>query len=339
MTAALKSLAWRHGVVSVQALGGMVGPSVFVLPDGRQISPLHIAPWANELLDEATPGILRKLRGEWPCIPFGSDADRPAARGWPASTAMPTVDTSQHGFAANREWRLLDGDAEHLELAIAYPADHPIAELRRRIRPDPEAPALDFELMVTPRRDCALPIGLHPVFRLPREPEAMRIEIDGASGAQTYPGDPDASSIFAPDQYAEDWHAIRLRDGSMMDPGLVPFRQHTEEVLQLLHGAGRVALWNIAEGYRVRLNWERQHFPSLMLWFSNFGRQGAPWSGRHLALGVEPICAALDLGPQISAQPNPIAARGVGTTHRFTAGEPFVTRYRIAVEEAPFGVP
>jgi hypothetical protein len=332
VTAALQSLAWRHGVVSVQALGGMLGPSVFLLPDGRQISPLHVAPWANEPVDEATPGILRQLRGEWPCVPFGSDGDRRAANGWAASTAMPTVDPDPHGFAANHEWTFLKGNSSQLELMIAYPEAHPIAELRRFIIPDPAGAALDFELVVTPRRDCLLPIGLHPVFRLPRDPEAMRIEVDGPSAAQTYPGDPDVSSIFAPDQHAEDWHSIKLRDGASVDPSRVPLRQHTEEVLQLLRIDGRVALWNTTERYRVRLTWEVEHFPSLMLWFSNFGRRAPPWSGRHLALGVEPICGALDLGPQISSQPNPISRRGVPTAHRFVAGQKFITRYRIAVE-------
>jgi hypothetical protein len=268
-------------------------------------------------------------------VPFGNDGDRVASGGWPASTAATTVDTSPHGYSANHDWVLQGSDDSTLELRIAYPEAHPIAELRRRITPDPNSAALDFELSVTPRYDCDLPIGLHPVFRLPPVANAMRIEVEGTVAAATYPGDPDASSIFAPGQFTDDWHAVRLRDGSTLDPSRVPLQQHTEEVLQLLRAPGRVALWNAAEGYRVRLSWNAADFPSLMLWFSNFGRQAPPWSGRHLALGVEPICGALDLGPQVSAQPNPISARGVPTAHPFRAGKTFVTRYRLAVEAAP----
>ena len=43
------------------------------------------------------------------------------------------------------------------------------------------------------------------------------------------------------------------------------------------------------EGYRATLTWNAQHFPSLMFWFSNYGRKAPPWSGRHLALGVENV--------------------------------------------------
>ena len=105
----------------------------------------------------------------------------------------------------------------------------------------------------------------------------------------------------------------------------------------MLQAPGAVSLWNTMEGYRVRLTWSREHFPSLMFWFSNFGRRQPPWSGRHLALGVEPICGALDLGPQISAASNPISVRGVRTTQHFSAGQTWLTRYRIAVEAAPVG--
>ena len=80
-----QALAWPHGIVSVESLGGMVGPTVFVLPDGRQIAPFQIAPWADEAGTEDIPPILQRLRGEWPCVPFGSDGDRAAANGWPVT--------------------------------------------------------------------------------------------------------------------------------------------------------------------------------------------------------------------------------------------------------------
>jgi hypothetical protein len=330
-----QALAWPHGIVSVESLGGMVGPTVFVLPDGRQIAPFQIAPWAEEAGTEGIPPILRRLRGEWPCVPFGSDGDRAAANGWPGSTATPTIDTNAHGFSSNNYWSLHAGEGSALGLSIAYPETHPIASLHRRIVPDPNASALDFELEVKVRRDCDLPIGLHPVFRLPVIAGSVRLEIDGHVGAMTFPGNPDASSIFSPNTYVDDWHQIPLRDGSTLDPSRVPLTQHTEEVLQLLKAQGKVSLWNTVEGYRATLTWNKEHFPSLMFWFSNYGRKAAPWSGRHLALGVEPICGALDLGPQISAQPNPVSAHGVATTRHFSAGERFVTRYRIEVEAAP----
>lgn len=337
MSEGRQAIAWAHGVVSVEALGGMLGPTLFVLPDGRQIAPFQVAPWADEPGGGELPGILRRLRGEWPCVPFGSDGDRPVSGEWPASTAIPTVDAFPHGFSSNHDWSLAPG-GEELALSIAYPDAHPIARLERRIMPDPGAAALDFELTIVARQDCVLPIGLHPVMRLPTMPGSFEIEVPGTSPAMTFPGEVDGSAIFEPGQFADDWHAIRLRDGTIRDPTRLPFAEATEDLLQLLDPKGRVSLWNRAEGYRTRLTWNIEHFPTLMFWFSNRGRQLPPWSGRHLALGVEPVCSAFDLGPQISSSPNPVSARGVPTARKFASGERFSTRYRIEVEQAPIGL-
>ena len=74
-----RGLGWAHGALTVQRLGAMLAPVTFVLADGRQVSPFHIAPWADEPGSDALPGILRKLRGEWPCVPFGYSVP---ADGW-----------------------------------------------------------------------------------------------------------------------------------------------------------------------------------------------------------------------------------------------------------------
>ena len=123
-------------------------------------------------------------------------------------------------------------------------------------------------------------------------------------------------------------------DGSILDVSRVPLLRPTEEILQLLDMPGHASILNTAEGYRVRLSWNPEHYPSTLLWFSNRGRQMPPWNGRHLALGLEPICAAFDLGTQISAGHNPIAGRGVPTARKVRAGERFVTRYRSVVVAA-----
>jgi hypothetical protein len=49
-------------------------------------------------------------------------------------------------------------------------------------------------------------------------------------------------------------------------------------------------------GWTLRLDWDRAQLPDVMLWISHRGRPGAPWNGRHLALGVEPVHGVFDLG-------------------------------------------
>jgi len=329
-----RSLVWQHGVVSVEDLGGMLGPTLFVLPDGRQVAPFQIAHCADEPGGEELPGILKRLRGEWPCVPFGSDADRVAEGGWPGSQAAGTVDLFPHGFSSNNPWRFEAGSEGRIALAVDYPEAHPIRGLRRTVTPDASGAALDFTLEIDVRRDCVLPIGLHPSFRLPAKVGAMRIEVGSEVAGMTFPAPVDASSIFRQGEVLQPWHDVPLQAGGRIDVRQLPLPQPTEELVQLLDMPGRAALWNTAEGYRVRLNWDAEHYPSALLWFSNRGRQMAPWNGRHLALGLEPICSAFDLGAQVSAAENPISRRGVKTARQFHAGERFLTRYRIEVEPA-----
>lgn len=331
-----RSLAWSHGTVTVETLGGMLGPTLFVLPDGRQIAPFHIAPWFDG--DEAgdQPGVLQRLRGEWPCVPFGVSSDRPAKDGWPASIAAGQVDRNPHGYGSNHHWEWLDDARDALALSIDYPADHPISRLERWVTPVPGRPALDFHLKVHVRADCTLPIGLHPTFRLPDAPGTMQLDIT-ASAAATFPGVVDASSIFSPGQIFTDWHKVPVAAGGTLDPSRLPLQHQTEELLQLLEAGGKASLRNHSENYQVTLKWNSIHFPDLLLWISNRGRRHAPWNGRHLALGVEPVCSAFDLGCEISAKPNPINKKGTPTAHAFRAGEVFETRYRISV--APLDAP
>lgn len=328
-----RALVWQHGVVSVEDLGGMLGPTLFVLADGRQVAPFQVAPWANDTVEDL-PGILKRLRGEWPCVPFGFDADRAAAGGWPGSLAATNVDPLPHGHSSNNSWRFESAADGSISLSIDYPDAHPIRGLRRTVTPDPSATALDFVLEIDVRADCILPLGLHPSFRLPQKPGAMRIEVGSAVTGMTFPAPVDASSIFKQGALLEPWHDVPLIAGGRLDIRQVPLPQATEEVVQLLDMPGHAALWNSAEGYRVKLSWNPDHYPSALLWFSNRGRNFAPWNGRHLALGLEPICSAFDLGQQISAADNPISRRGVATARQFYAGERFMTHYRIAVEPA-----
>lgn len=326
-----RGLGWAHGALTVQRLGAMLAPVTFVLADGRQVSPFHVAPWADAPGTEALPGILRKLRGEWPCVPFGYAMD---AAGWPDawSRAMgpPEPDEEIHGHSANHAWRWVEGDGRSLSLALDYPASSPVAHVARTVTPDAAAPAVDVEFTVVVRRDCRLPIGLHPVFKLPAETAAAAVELGTFGQGRTYPVDlGPAASVFAKDAMFSRLSAVPADAGGVIDASRVPLAAATEELLQIEGLDGRVALANHAEGYRVQLSWQREHFPSLLLWYSNRGRTSFPWNGRHVALGIEPICSPFGLSPATALADNPIVRAGTPTAIDFATERPFTTRYRI----------
>ncbi len=333
-TADYRGLGWRFGSLVVQRHAAMLAPINFLLPNGAQISPMQVAPWAEEPGQDVLPGILRRLRGEWPCVPFGySGVDPAAPAAWKDLMAPAAAGEEVHGYSSNHPWRWEADDGESLTLSIDYPDADPLRRLERTITPDPDAPAVDITLSIHVRRDCRLPMGLHPTFRLPLNPGSATIEPAAFTEGRTYPGTVEPSApLFAIDQTFSSLGAVPARAGGTIDASHLPFAAPTEELLQLNGIAGSVALANNAEGYRVRLTWQAEHFPSLLLWMSNRGRPMAPWNSRHLALGMEPICSPFGLGVDTALADNPIARTGTPTARNFTAGEVFTTRYRIAAE-------
>jgi hypothetical protein len=332
---AQRSIAWSHGVAAIDALGAMIGPATFTLDDGRQISPFHVAPWWNEIQAVELPGILRRLRGEWPCVPFGYPVPK---GGFPAEWQAVMDDDEEladvHGYSSNHQWTFKDdGAMDTLSLFIDYPANSPVRRLERTILPVDGHPAIDFELRIEVREDCALPLGIHACFRLPERPGSVRLYPGAFAHGLTYPGTVEPSApLFAAGRRFSSLHAVPTRVGGEQDATWLPFDRPAEELLQLNGSDGHFALANIAEAYRVTFDWDAAAFPSVLLWYSNRGRPMAPWNSRHLAVGIEPICSPFGLSPKTALANNPIARSGVPTTHALWRAAPAILSYRIGIE-------
>lgn len=324
------AIAWAHGMASVQALGGMLGPVTFLLPDGRQVSPLHVAPWFDDPTRMDQPPILQDLRGEWPCVPFGTDAPRTLPDGWSATGDTFDGAGVPHGHSSNAEWVFTEKTPDRITLTCDYPDTHPIRRLTRTIAADPEAPALDITLTIEARRPCRLPIGLHPTLRLPLSGQA-RLDPPAFRQGRVFPLDVEPNQgLLAPGSTFASLSEVPRRGNGTLSLTALPLPDNTEELVQLTGVTGGFRLHH-PDNWTVTLDWDTAHFPSLLLWISNRGRTYAPWNSRHVALGVEPINAAFDLGPAVSTATNPISAAGIPTAQAFHPDQPFTTRYRIGV--------
>ena len=327
---------WDCGHAEVQSLAGMFGPVNFLTPAGRRVQPMAVAPWCDDDSPErdALPGLLRNLRGEWPCVPFGAQS---LPEGLPSEWRAVDVagtGTDFHGYSSHNEWQLTREFPCGLEIAINYPEDHAIRRLIRRIVGRPGRPGVDITLTVEARRDIALPIALHPVFRLRQEVGAMSLKAGEFARGIAYPlpVEPGVSRFLPGGEFAS-LDSVPTEAGSTSLESL-PLDCDTEELVQLCGACGEVSLENHPENYRVTLSYDPDVFPSLLLWVSNRGRRAYPWNGRHLALGVEPVRGAFDLGPGIGCNPaNPIARAGFPTAVAFRRDQPFSTSYSIMVED------
>lgn len=327
------ALAWDHGVLAVQSLSGMLGPVLFLLPDGRQVAPLQVAAWGNDPERKNLPGVLQELRGDWACVPFGFDGVRELTAGWDPDGESFEGAGLAHGICSNTEWTLVEHTDRQIVLECLYPDEHPVHLVRRIITPDPEAPAIDLKLEIVSRRKCRLPVGVHPTFRLPSELKSVIIEPNSYRFMHTFPGDLEpGAAILAPGVEFERLSEAPFRKGGSIDVSALPLDIDFEELIQIAGLEGEVALHYRDEGFRVRLLWDEKHFPSALLWMSNRGRRAWPWSGKHLAIAIEPVASAFDLGPAISTGNNPIARTGISTAIDLDPGSPFSSSYRIEVE-------
>ena len=329
-------LAWEHGYAEVQPLGGMLGPVSLRLGDDRELEIMHVAPWAGTTGAAALPGIMRRLRGEWPCVPFGrTDVPSDLPAGW--STRTPD-DNWGHGYAANHRWQCVTATPHCVHLAIDYPADAAVARIERTVAVDPHAPALDITLTIWSRRASRLPAGLHPTFRLPPVPRRVKVLLGAHDGIFSYPTHPaGAVSRLLPDMRSERLSHMTGVDGPL-DLGRLPLSGPTEELLQVrsLAAAGDAApfaLHYLDYDACAGLWWDTAQFPDLMLWVSNGGRIHFPWMSRHLALGAEPVNSLFDLGRVAEAPSGHPLADRLGLT--LSPDRPWHTRYRIAAWPTP----
>lgn len=320
-----RTLVWRHGEAQLQRLGAMLGPVVFRAAGHADFAPMQVAPWANEPGGGALPGILRRLRGEWPCVPFGrTDTPRGLPPGWKARAPG---DDWGHGFGAHHEWQWLTTDDRFsLGLCITYPHGQAVLRLTRWVHAVPDVPALDISLQIDVREPCVLPVALHPTLRL----DAGRVELNIAHTGPglTYPVRAEEGiSRLLPDAAFASLRAVPMADGGTLDLSRCPLPFDTEELLQLQGVSAPVEVHYVDQRWTLRLDWDRERLPDLMLWVSHRGRTAPPWNGRHWALGLEPVNGAFDLGRVASPPGDHPMARHAGIA--LHPGQPWILDYRL----------
>ncbi len=306
-----RPLSWSHGSAEVRALSGAIHHLEFWLPDGSAVAPLAEAPWHDDdatTRDGAIPAHLRFLGGEWPCVPFGR------------TEADPVV----HGFGTDNLWRFEEG-GEGVALSIDYPEDHPIARLRRTVRGVPGEARVEFTLAVTARRDCVLPVGLHPILALGTPGEAVRVE--GAfSHGETFPVvfEPGVSRL-RPAARFETPDLLPLAEGGTVSFGDL-LKATTEEAFQLYGADGTLRIVYPQSGHAVRLDWNAERL------------SGLPVLGLDRRADGEAVERAVSRvrgrAAQCAFRREGRAGRNRRRPRNFRAGETWTTRYFLGVERS-----
>ncbi|WP_323765154.1 hypothetical protein [Marinovum sp.] len=297
---------------AIGPLGAILHDLTFHLPGGRSFAPMAEAAWSGTVRPEDLPGLsphLAELGGEWPCVPFGTSAPDP----------------QHHGYGSNARWQLDHSDGASARMSIDYPAGHDVARLEREVRLSSDAPRAEFTLTVTPARDCLLPIGLHPIFRLPDGGAGVTLDWTGGAEASTVPAAlAPAGMGLQPATLVQKGGSLPTRDGGALRfPEAFP--RHREALVQIWDCDGEAELRYPDEGAGVRLTWSADDLPHCLLWLANPGTE-IPGFGQFTGMGVEPVSSLFDGG--VTPFDPSLQGRRAGVQLR--AGTPWTTRYEIS---------
>jgi len=312
--------------LSVTEIGGHLSDVSFTLADGRRIMPMHVAPWAEEPLPPDTPPILRMLRGDFFCAPFGASDLLPE---------MPFV----HGLPANGEWRVTGGSTNQLDARLdgtvmgASVTKH--VELR------------EGELMVYQRHTLTggsgqVPIGHHAMLRAESE---LQLAFSPWTMALTTP-EPDevpplGRSLLQSGQTITDLRKAQRADGGLVDLTIFPCPEGFEAIWMLVADRTPEFAWTAAtsaDGWVWFGLKNPRVLPQTLVWLSNGGRDYAPWNGRHRrAIGLEEICGYFHLGHKASIADNPVSRSGSPTTVTLTPDAAVTVAYMFGIAAAPAG--
>ncbi|MEW9835058.1 hypothetical protein [Mesorhizobium marinum] len=290
----------------LELLFGMISEFA-VERDGRTISMLHKAPWLNEAMPADAAPHLGGLAGDFFCAPFGdAAADGAPGHGWPANTTWTHLGTESKDGQTVARFRL-DHKAMGADLVkeLRLVDGHPFLYQRHIFTGgSADCMAVANHAMVSLLNGGRLSFSPKRWWETPRIP----LEPDPARGR---------SLLACPAKSADPTH-FPLAAGGEADITRYPFAQRHEDFIAGVEAEGSTLGWTTVareqEGDLFISLRNPARLPMTQLWFSNGGRDYAPWNGRHLGcLGVEEGLNRAMLGHSLGSAPNPLDAAGIPT--------------------------
>jgi hypothetical protein len=324
--------SWRLRSQRVEAFvtrtGGQLAPVTFDLGRGRKVQPFAIAPWWNEKLGRDQPAMLRVLRGDFFCMPFGGN-DKP----YRGERHPP------HGETANRNWRLesINGPSLHLALRSKTRA----GRIDKHITLHASGTSIHCRHVIT-GMSGSMNFGHHATLAFAGE---GLIATSRFSRGQVYVNpmeDPAAGgySILKPAAHFKSLASVPTITGDKADLSRFPARRGYEDLVQVFADPKLSRAWTAVTFPKQGYVWFALRDPRVLtgtiLWISNGGRHYAPWNGRHFnVMGLEDVTSYFHEGIASSAKANPATRAGYQTALRLAPDKPLVVDYTMAVAPVP----
>ena len=332
--------SWRLASTEVEAfvteVGGHLSPVTF-LRRGRKLRPYSVAPWAEEKLDRSLPPIIRVLRGDFFCMPFGGNATPFRGERHPV-----------HGETANARWQFCS-----LASGAGRTCLHLSLRTRERSgRVDKQIWLVDGQNVVysqhlVSRAIGPMNVGHHAMLKFPDTPGSGRVTTSRFVYGQVFPGvleqaEKGGYSWLKPGAEFKSLGRVPTLDGGTTDLRRYPARRGYEDLVMIVSDTKTPFAWTAVTFPKERYVWFALKDPRVLrgtiFWLSNGGRHYAPWNGRHVGvLGLEEVTSHFHYGLAESARRNPLSRRGYPTCAKLNAKQPLVVNYIMGVAAVPVG--
>ncbi len=268
--------------VAVTQQGGHMAPVTFHTSEG-DFSPYSSAPWEPKECDESLPHLLKELRGDFFCLPFG-----------PQENGLP------HGDTANSVWQQLYCSAN--EISLVCHSQCPEALVKKTISLRTGHTALYISHQID---------GLHGDFSYGNHPildfsgltiGEGRLAVSPFRWASVYPGvfsNPDhgETGILQHNALFSSLCDVPTHAGGSIDLTKYPTQYGHEDLIMMVNEPATsqqpfawsaVTMKNMV-WFSLKLV---EDFPATLFWISNGGRSAHPWESRHTCrLGIEEVCS------------------------------------------------
>jgi hypothetical protein len=299
----------------------------------RKIRPYSVAPWGEERIDPSIPPIVRVLRGDFFCMPFGGNATPYRGERHPV-----------HGETANATWKFvsLKNGCLHLSLRTKVRP----GRVDKRIQIKPGHNAVYCQDVISGMRG-PMDLGHHAMLKFPDEPGSGIISTSHFVYGQVLPcafeqPEQGGYSALKPGAKFSSLKKVAMATGGFTDLSRYPARRGFEDLVVLVNDSTLPFAWTAVTFPKQRYVWFAVKDPRVLrqtvFWISNGGRHYAPWNGRHVnVMGLEEVTAYFHFGLAESAGRNPLAAKGIPTCLHLNPQTPTVVNYIMAVARIPAG--
>ena len=289
--------------------------------------------WATEKVDKSLPPVLRVLRGDFFCMPFGGNA-----------TPYRGERHQLHGETANSKWKLESAEEGHLHLS-----------LQTKIRPgrvDKQIFLRDGQNIVYQRHVVSgmsgpMSFGHHATLRFPDQPGSGLISTSRFAFGQVFPDwfekpEDRGYQALKPGAEFDSLAAVPTLTGDTADVSRYPARRGYEDLVGLVADPTLTLGWTAVAFPKQRYAWFALRDPRVLtgtlFWITNGGRHYAPWNGRHVnVMGLEDVTAYYGPGLAESVGENPLTRRGYRTCAQLDPAAPLVVNYIFGVAGLPAG--